>query len=54
MSQMFYNARGFSGDISRWDTRKVTNTVFMFTGAASYHGNMMYPIDQSDPVFEPG
>jgi surface protein len=32
MRAMFHHARAFNGDLSRWDTSKVTNMWNMFEG----------------------
>ena len=40
MSQMFYEASAFNGDISIWDVSNVTNMRFMFRQAYSFNGDI--------------
>ena len=40
MSNMFYGATSFDGDLSGWDVSRVTNMNSMFISAASFDGNL--------------
>ena len=39
MNNLFLNQATFNGDISHWDTSKVTNMGLMFDGAAAFNQN---------------
>ena len=39
-TSMFYSATSFNGDISNWDTGKVTDMSFMFNGGTSFNKNL--------------
>ena len=40
MSGMFNNAEAFNGDLSSWDTSKVTDMSAMFYGADAFNRNL--------------
>ena len=40
MSDMFWNAAAFNGDLSGWDVRNVTDMRYMFRGAAAFNGDL--------------
>ena len=37
---MFKDATSFNGDLSKWDTRQVTDMFGMFYGATSFNGDL--------------
>lgn len=40
LSQAFYNAKQFNGDISGWDVSRVTRMESMFSGATAFNGDI--------------
>ena len=40
MSSLFYEAESFNGDISKWDTSKVTDMSSMFKGAVAFNADI--------------
>ena len=51
MSQMFFNAKSFTGDLSDWDTFKVTDMNSMFANASKFNGNIGgWDVSKSDSL----
>ena len=40
MEKMFYNAKNFNGDISKWDVNNVTSMEQMFFDAQKFNVNL--------------
>jgi surface protein len=40
MDLMFYHARAFNGDVSKWDTSSVTEMFYMFYDAVAFCGDV--------------
>lgn len=46
---MFYNAKKFNQDISKWDLSSAIDTISMFQGAGSFNQNLCQWGDGLDP-----
>eukprot|EP00581_Thalassiosira_minuscula_P020169 CAMPEP_0183722108 /NCGR_PEP_ID=MMETSP0737-20130205/14167_1 /TAXON_ID=385413 /ORGANISM="Thalassiosira miniscula, Strain CCMP1093" /LENGTH=45 /DNA_ID= /DNA_START= /DNA_END= /DNA_ORIENTATION= len=40
MESMFFHAKSFNGNVSKWDVSKVTSMFEMFDSAVAFNGNV--------------